>query len=128
MHTASQADGVSKMKPLGEVTFTVTRGSYSLPLEAIVVEELDCDILGGMPFLKANKILIDIPNDTLILNGKHKLCYKDKAGKASQLEESKSFLLRTCKAEVLWPGDYAEFEVPPEFRDGEMVAVEPRIE
>ena len=49
-HTASQADGKSKLKAIGEVHVTLTRGSMKLHLETVVVKELDSPILAGMPF------------------------------------------------------------------------------
>jgi hypothetical protein len=46
-HSASQADGKSRMTPCGEVYITLTRDDIALPMEAIVMKELGCDIIGG---------------------------------------------------------------------------------
>ena len=51
-HTASQADGKTKMTIRGEVHVTFTRNDMKFLLEAIAVEELDCEVLAGVPFMK----------------------------------------------------------------------------
>ena len=132
VHTASQADGTSKMKPKGEISVTVTKGSLHFKLEAVVVEELDCEILGGMPFLKSNCIVLDIPNDKLTVQGKYDIPYtcsnsikQAVPGKSNGIQ---SFLLKATKPSVLWPDDYVELEAPSDFSDGDIVAIEPRTD
>jgi hypothetical protein len=128
-HKAKQADGVSKLKPVGEVSFTVTRGSLTFFIEAIVVEELDCRILAGMPFFKTNKIVIDIPNDLLTVDGKHKISYKKRENRRYQTSnKDKSYLVRADRSSVIWPGDYVELQVPEDVDDGDMIAIEPRMD
>ena len=46
-HTANQADGKSQLNAVEEVHVTLTRGSLKLQLEAIVVKDLDSDLLAG---------------------------------------------------------------------------------
>jgi hypothetical protein len=129
-HTASQADGISKMKPKGEITTTLTRGCLHFKLEAVVVEELDCDILGGMPFLKVNEIVLDAPRDKIIVQGKHGISYTGNRvpKKPPGVGHSQTFLLRANERAVIWPGDYVQLEVPDNLHDGEVVAVEPRLD
>ena len=42
---ASQADGKTKLTMCGEVHVKLSRGDLHFSLEAVVVPELDCDIL-----------------------------------------------------------------------------------
>jgi hypothetical protein len=130
VHTASQADGISKMKPKGEITVTLTTGCLHFKLEAVVVEELDCDILGGMPFLKSNEIVLDTPRDRIIVQGKHNISYAGNTHKehVSKVCHSQAFLLRAGKQTVIWPGEYIQLEVPNDLCDGDKVAVEPRVD
>ena len=69
MHGTSQADGKSKMSPCGETHITLSRGHCCFELEAIIVRELDCDILAGMPFLIDNNMVIDFPKETIVIDG-----------------------------------------------------------
>jgi len=130
VHTASQADGISKMKPKGEIAITLTRGCLHFKLEAVVVEDLDCDILGGMPFLKSNEIILDAPNDKLIVHGSHSISYGSHTTKIrpSKAYQGKAFLLRASEQTVIWPGDYVQLKVPDDLCMEELLAVEPRMD
>ena len=71
VHQPSQADGKTRLTPLGEVTFSINRGSLTFLVEAVVVEELDCEFLAGMPFLHKNGITLDIPRGRAVVRGQH---------------------------------------------------------
>lgn len=132
VHTASQADGTSKMKPMGEISITVTKGCFHFKLEAVVVEDLDCDILGGMPFLKTNCIVLDIPNDKLTVQGKYEIPYTctetTKQTVPVKSSSIQSYLLKASKPSVVWPDEYVELEAPQDFSDGDIIALEPRMD
>ena len=50
-HSALQADGVTPLNIVGECHFTLSRDGIELQLEALVVNDLDVDILAGIPFM-----------------------------------------------------------------------------
>ena len=112
-HTASQADGKTKLTPCGEVHITLSRGAVKLPLDALVVKELDTDVLVGMPFMKANNIRLDIANDKISL-GKETIHYKLKSliCSASRICRSQSFLLRASAQSVVLPGEFLQVKSP----------------
>lgn len=56
--SALQADGVTPLKIIGETHITLSRGPNDLLLEALVVNDLDVDILAGIPFMATNDIAI----------------------------------------------------------------------
>ena len=56
--SALQADGVTPLDILGETHFTLSRDNHSLQLEALVVNDLDVDVLAGIPFMARNDISI----------------------------------------------------------------------
>ena len=56
--TARQADGVTPLNIVGETSFTVSRDGINLLLEALVVSDIDVDILAGTPFMIANDISV----------------------------------------------------------------------
>ena len=49
------------MTACGEVFITLTRDDISLSIEAIVMKELGCDIIGSAPFMESNDIILDMP-------------------------------------------------------------------
>ena len=65
---ACQADGKSPMTVVGETRMIFTRDSHQFVFDALVVEELDVDILGGVPFLDMNDITIRVSKHEVILN------------------------------------------------------------
>ena len=52
---ALQADGVTPLAVVGETHLTLSRAHLTLTLDALVVEDLDVDILAGTPFMIANR-------------------------------------------------------------------------
>ena len=61
VHSANQADGKSRLTTCGEAHLSFTRGDITLPMEAIILEELGCDVIGGAPFLEQNQIVLEMP-------------------------------------------------------------------
>ena len=55
---ARQADGLIPLKGIGETHLVLSRGGTNLHLDALVVEDLDVDVLAGTPFLVSNDISI----------------------------------------------------------------------
>ena len=93
-HTASQADGTTKLQACGEVHVVLSRGDKKFKLQAVVVKHLDSDILAGMPFLKENGIVLDIPKDTIMI-GKETVKYNlsESQASSSHIRRSQSYLL-----------------------------------
>ena len=61
-HGAKQLDK-SPLPVSGEVSFSIAFGDMILSVDGLVNSQLDYDILGGVPFLKANKIDLLFSND-----------------------------------------------------------------
>ena len=68
-HRAIQVDGISGLKILGEVHTHFTRGDLKLFFNALVVNKLGTDILGGTNFLKDNDIYSRMAKDTIVIKG-----------------------------------------------------------
>jgi len=56
--TAVQADGEIPLNIVGETNLTLVRDNVELKLKALVVSDLDVDILGGTPFMSTNDISV----------------------------------------------------------------------
>jgi hypothetical protein len=96
-------------------------------MEALVVKDLDSDILGGTPFLKTNGIVIDFPTSTIYIDKKPvKYNIQLDQGDSTQIRRIQSCLLKTNSHSILHPGDFIEIPVPEGFRKDEEVAIEPR--
>ena len=120
-HSANQADGKTKLDTCGEVHVVLTRGDISLSLQAVVVRELNCDILGGVPFMRENGIVLDLPKDNIIIAGKHKIPYFLERDTSKQ--SCRSVILRPMMNQLLYPGDYVDVQADiPDLN----IAVEPR--
>ena len=55
---ALHADGVTPLVAVGETHLTLSRADKRLTLDALVVEDLDVDVLAGTPFMITNDISV----------------------------------------------------------------------
>ncbi len=128
-HSANQADGKTKMTTKGEVQVTLTRNDMKFPLTALVVKELDCYILAGVPFMRQNGIVLDLPNDHIIIGGKYRIPYKISPAQENKfsIKRSQSFVAKARHQHVLYPGEYVELQSPL-VEENVPIAIEPRGE
>ena len=66
-HTAVQADGTTPLHVVGEIHTILNFGSLKLSIDAVVVKNLQCPILGGLNFLHDNDIKLDVRNCKIIV-------------------------------------------------------------
>ena len=71
MHVPTQADGKSPLNVLGKVKFQAYRDKITLNFDGYVTDTLQSPILCGAPFLARNKIVQELHNRRIIINGKH---------------------------------------------------------
>ncbi len=71
---ALQADGVTQLKVVGEVHLTLSRSNLSLHLDALVVDNLDVDVLAGTPFMVTNDISLRPAKQQVTVQG-HEISY-----------------------------------------------------
>ena len=126
--TALQADGTTPLTVLGETRITVTRNNIELYLEALVVEELDVDILAGTHFMAYNDVAIRPARNEISIQGSQTIKY------GSQVTNNHRCSI--CRAQVLhapptittiWPGDIVDIAVPLELTDSNLI-IEPRYD
>ena len=53
-----QADGLTPLAVMGKIPLIVSHADKQLALDALVVDDLDEDVLAGTPFLIANDISV----------------------------------------------------------------------
>ena len=78
LHSVRSADK-SSLPILGKVHFTLNFGNLNLPITALVIEKLDCDILAGIPFCKTNDIHIHLKAETFLMVSKIHLAMQTSA-------------------------------------------------
>lgn len=111
-HTIAQQADKTHLHVIGEACFTVNPGPVSLYIEALVVKNLTCDVLAGMPFLRNNKVVIDIPGQQIQVCGKHTISMQNNSKNDDILEsEHRDHLIRSFEKCVILPGDY-NFKTP----------------
>ena len=66
-HSARSADK-SHLVISGEVKLNLQFGDISLPVSALVMDKLDCDILAGVPFYKENDITVHLKDEKLAIH------------------------------------------------------------
>ena len=125
---ARQADGLTPLKVLGETHLVLSRGGIDLQLDALVVEDLDVEVLAGTPFLVYNDISIR-PAKSQITIGETIMHYGDDNTRRSQchtVRRAQTYVLRApASCTTVWPGDYIELSLPSVL-DDLVVAIEPR--
>ena len=70
-HTSHSAHGAdkSKLNVKGEIEIHgITFGNIELSITALVMDSLDCDILAGTPFCKANDVHIHLKSEQITIN------------------------------------------------------------
>ena len=128
---AFQADGATPLNVVGEVKTVFTRDDHRLPFQGLVVKDLEVDILGGTPFLRENDVYSRVAQNTVYV-GNSQYPYKP-GGKSSQSVTARvtsitpvHVTLQSKRARYILPGEEAEFEVPDQFEDADVLAVESR--
>ncbi len=127
--TAYQADGVTRLRVLGEVNCSLTRDHHTFQLDALVVEQLDSDILAGSPFLTHNDIAIRQAKNMVVIKGRDVVTYGPKQQVTASARRAQAQVLRgPKKGQVILPGQYLDLEIPSHcFPDSEW-ALEPRLD
>ena len=130
---ALQADGLTPLAVVGETGLILSRADNQFTLDALVVDDLDVDVLAGTPFLIANDISVRPAKcqvriqDSEVVHYEHK---SDPTTASHAVRRAQCYTLRAPPSTtVLWPGDYVELHVPPPgLGDDCVLALEPRTD
>ncbi|KAK2550541.1 hypothetical protein P5673_028741 [Acropora cervicornis] len=129
---ALQADGLTPLAVVGETRLILSRADNQLTLDALVVDDLDVDVLAGTPFLIANDISVRPAKcqvriqDSEVVHYEHK---SDSTTASHAVRRAQCYTLRAPPSTtVLWPGDYVELDVPPDLGDDCVLALQPRTD
>ena len=70
---AFQADGSSQLKVVGETHVTLTRDDLSFTFSGLIVNDLDVDILAGVPFMEENDIAVRPKKKLITVGDTHRI-------------------------------------------------------
>lgn len=128
--TAVQADGATPLTIRGETNLILTRDNFKLTLKALVVDDIDVEVLAGVPFMALNDVFVR-PAKYQVLIGDNTVCsYAHNPLKnVSHPNVRLTYLLRGPPSQTaVWPGDYIELELPDEIKGRDDIAIEPRVD
>ena len=129
---ALQADGVTPLVVVGETHLTLSRADKHLTLDALVVEDLDVDVLAGTPFMITNDISVRPAKGQVLIQGSETLAYnlEPNAGScAPAVRRTQSYVLRSSShSTVVLPGEYLELDIPPNLDPDCSLAIEARTD
>ena len=127
-HSAHGADK-SKLNISGEIQIHgLTFGGKELPLTALVMDKLDCDILAGTPFCKANDIHVHLKSEKITI-GDVTIPYgagRSVSSKESSVRQVNSYIVRNDTPKVLLPGEFVEITDSSLSNFDVEVAIKPR--
>ena len=127
--SASQADGCSDLKIVGEVHCQFKRGDHSLTFNGLVSEELSDDVICGVPFQYTNDIYAR-PSARCVYIGDESIPYDDEELKGKPVNRTckvRGVILRSPRQTVLMPDESFCVPVPEELND-DSVSIEPRLD
>ena len=96
----------------------------------MVVNDLDVDILAGIPFISANDIAIHQSKHKIVIREQGIIYYGESRPKQgfskTRVREAQAFLMRAPNASsVCWPGCYGEYDVQANIEPDSVLAMEP---
>ena len=127
---ARQPDGVTPMDVISEVHCSLTRGQWTFELDALVVRQLDVDILASNPFMVRNDIGVCPAKRQIEIGGSKIISYSSPSRHTRQpnVRRTQSFLLCNPNRTVALPGEYLQFSTPSDADSDTLWALEPRLD
>ena len=120
---AFQADGTTPLEVVGETHVVLTRDDLSFEFSGLVVNDLDVDILAGVPFMEDNDISVRPKKRLIMVGDNRKIPYSSST--PSYTATHKASILRATSRSTVWPGEFLEVTINAA-PDSE-VAIEPHV-
>ena len=126
---ARQADGLTPLDVIDKVHCSLTHGQWTFELDALVVRQLDVDILAGNPFMVHNDIGVCPAKRQIEIGGTEIISYSSPSRHTCQpnVLRTQSFLLCNPNRTVL-PGEYLQFSTSSDADSDTLWALEPWLD
>ena len=128
---AIQADGITPLHIVGETHLTLTRDNSDLEFEALVVSDMDVDVLAGIPFMTTNDISVRPSRHQIVIGGSTPVFYGPKSRETPEhlVRRTQAYVLKSSQiSTVVWPGSFAKVDIPKTLDPEATFAIEPRID
>ena len=122
---ARQADGVIPLDVIGEIHCSLSRCTHAFQLDALVVKQLDVDVLAGNPFLVGNDVAVRPAKRQIIIHGSDILQYGAETRQGPAIRRTQAYLLRSPIKLTILPGEYMQLSTPPDCAKDQIWAMEP---
>lgn len=126
---ARQADGVTPLNVIGETHLTLSRDGTDLQLDALVVADLDVDVLAGTPFMSTNDVSVRPARHEITIGETTVIQYGFQTSGNEQyhtVRRAHAYVLHApSPSTTVWPGEFVELQLPTAL-DDQTLAVEPR--
>ena len=114
---ALQADGMTSSAVASKTHLILCRVGKQLAFDALIVDDLDVDILAGTPILITNDITVHPAKCQVCIQESEIIHYEptdDTTTGSHAVRRAQSFTLRApSSATVVWPGEYLELDIRP---------------
>lgn len=127
---ALQADGSTPLNITGETHITLTRGKHHFKLDALVVDNLDVDVLAGVTFMAYNDISVRPSKHEINIGDNDKIVYSafKSESENTNIRHVPPFVLRITSSAVVWPGEYLEVDILSDVHADATLAIEKRYD
>ena len=119
---AVQADGQSQLSVTGETRINLTFHNKTFSLEALVVKNLDRDVIAGIPFLSEHDITLRPSKRQVNFSDGSSYVYNNLRTfkHPANVKRTSSYILH-APATTVWPNEYLEMTVPPEWDEQDII-------
>ena len=129
---ALQADGRSPLTVKGETRICLSRQKKFFTLEALVVEDMDVDVLAGVPFMSLNDVSVRPAKHQVLFSDGTSFHYGAPPNHSGPhvVRRTQAFVVRSpAQATTIWPGEFVEVDIPSELPVvDDILALEPRCD
>ena len=114
---------------MGETRIMLSRENIDVALDALVVNELDVDILAGIPFISTNDISVNPAKQQILLGDTNIVHYgTSPSDSPNRLRRTQAYILKPEATSVTWPGSYLELALPSDLQPECTLATEYRTD
>ena len=122
---AFQADGKTPLTVKGETHVILTRNDLELNFSGLIIDDLDVDILAGVPFMEENDIAVRPKSKEISIGNNCCFTYDGNIPKCPVNRHSS--ILRATVKTTIWPGEFLDLTIPRKEASlhDTLVAIEP---
>ena len=105
----------------------LSRDNLNLTLDALVVNDLDVDILAGIPFMALNDISVRPAKQQIMIGDTNTVHYgTSDTDNHNRVRRAHAYVLKPETTSVVWPGGYVELALPSDLQPECTLAIESR--